>query len=502
MSQVTKTLTVVSHYQRYWVPALVLLLSLAVYGINYTSPKSMFWDENYHIASAEKYLDGVLFMELHPPLGKMLIAFGEKALGVNDHLDKSALTRTDYVKGDMLPDGMSFAGFRLASTFLMAFSALLFYGIIWRIIRRTWVAAAFTSLLIFDNALVVHSRAAMLEGIQLFFILLALYYFTRVITSGEPIRLKHYALLGVFIGLVVSIKFNGAVLLLLFVMLYGVDQWDNVRRFDWAALFKRLAVTVPAGVLPLLAVFASILYLHIALGDEVVNNKTYKASDEYLAEVRAGRSHSLPAFYHGFKDNLRYMLEYSDGVARLDICKPGENGSYAIGWPLGNKSINYRWDKNTVDGQAQVRYIQIIANPIVWFSVVVGIVLSLGLALSRFVYGQQEKDPRLFYWVMAFTTLYVSYMIAILQIERVMYLYHYLVPLVFGMLNLAMIFNYIFREEILAGNRHTMVNVGLFVLLVIGVFAYFAPFSYGLPMTEDQFEARNWFHLWQMNVVR
>ncbi|ROQ20785.1 protein-O-mannosyltransferase-like protein [Marinimicrobium koreense] len=492
----------IARTRRFWVPALVLLVSLLVYGVNYGSPKAMFWDENYHVTSGQKYLDGTLFMELHPPLGKLLIAAGEKLFGGNEDLDKSRFNRTDYLQGSAVPEGMSYTGFRFASTFLMALSVLFFYGIVWRITRRVWVAAGFSALLIFDNALVVHSRAAMLEGIQLFFILAALYYFVHVLTRTRPIRLPQYAILGVLVGLVVSVKLNGAVLLLLFVMLWGVDQWENLKAFRWKALLQRLATTVPSAVLPLLAVFASILYVHIALGENIVGNSTYKASEPYLEEVRAGRSHSLSAFYYGFQDNLRYMLEYSDGVARLDICKPGENGSYAIGWPLGNKSINYRWDKNTVDGEVQVRYIQIIANPIVWFSVALGVILSLGLAISRFVYGNPVKDERQFYWVMAFTTLYASYMIAILQIERVMYLYHYLVPLVFGMLNLAMLFTYIFRDEVLANRRHTMVNLGLFVVLVVAMFAYFSPFTYGLPINEDQFEARNWFHLWQMNVVR
>jgi dolichyl-phosphate-mannose--protein O-mannosyl transferase len=47
---------------------------------NYSYPPSLFWDENYHIASAEKYIQGVFFMEPHPPLGKLLIAAGEKTL--------------------------------------------------------------------------------------------------------------------------------------------------------------------------------------------------------------------------------------------------------------------------------------------------------------------------------------------------------------------------------------------------------------------------------------
>src|SRR5574341_341930 len=56
---------------------LTILVSFLTYFWNYGYPEAVFWDENYHIASAEKYIQGVFFQEYHPLLGKMLIAAGE-----------------------------------------------------------------------------------------------------------------------------------------------------------------------------------------------------------------------------------------------------------------------------------------------------------------------------------------------------------------------------------------------------------------------------------------
>ena len=86
---------------------LVLLLSYFTYVHNYASPAALFWDENYHIASAQKYLNGVFFMEPHPPLGKLLIAWGEKLL--NENPVDNQFIATDY--GKTLPNGFSFYGF-------------------------------------------------------------------------------------------------------------------------------------------------------------------------------------------------------------------------------------------------------------------------------------------------------------------------------------------------------------------------------------------------------
>jgi dolichyl-phosphate-mannose-protein mannosyltransferase len=304
------------------------------------------------------------------------------------------------------------------------------------------------------------------------------------------------------VGLAIAVKVNAFILLLLFVMLFGVDQWTNIKQLSWRPLIARLAFTVPSGVLPVAAVFFAIFYVHIGMGTKVYQDRTYKASPEYLNQIRMGDTWSFKTFSLGMSDNWKYMSEYADGVPRLDECKPDENGSYAMNWPLSSKTISYRWDKDTVDGKTVTKYKYLIGNPLVWFAVVAGIILSSGLIIGRFIYGNPIKDEKLFYWICAFTGLYISYMLAILQIERVMYLYHYLVPLLFGAVNLALVFNYIYRDEVLANNKHTIINASLFALLVIAVFAFFAPFTYGLGLTEDQFELRNWFSFWKLQVVR
>ncbi len=496
-------LHLIKKHQPWLYPAGLLLAAVLAYGINYGVPNSLFWDENYHIASAQKHLDGVMYMEPHPPLGKMLMALGEYVTGSNSELDKSAFNRTDYVTGNDVPQGFAFWGFRLPSVFMMAFSVLFLYGILVRIIRHRLVAAAFCTPLIFDNALVVHSRAAMLEGIQFFFILGALYYFVRVINDNSRILLRHYAILSVWIGLATVVKVNGAILLLLMVMLFGVDQWDNIKNWRLVELLKRLATAVPAGTLPAVAVFLGIFYIHIGMGSEIANNRTYKASPEYLHLIRQGETFTPRAFVAGMKDHWRYMSEYADGVPRLDVCKPGENGSHVMGWPLGTKTISYRWGKDTYDnGIVKTNYTYLLGNPIVWFSALLGIVLSCGLIISRFVYGNREKDQRLFLWICAFTSLYVCYMVTMLQIERVMYLYHYLVPLLFAIINMALVFNYIYRDEIIAGNKHTLINAGAFALLVVAVFAFFSPLTYSIPITAEQFELREWFKFWRLEVIR
>ncbi len=490
-----------SQHKSWLTPGILLILALLAYVAGLQYPKGMFWDENYHVVSARKHVDGVMYMEPHPPLGKMILGLSEAIFQPNADIDQSMLIQTDYLKGDEMPQGMEFWAYRLPSAVMMALSVWFLYQIFWRITGFRVVAFVFSLYLIFDNAMVLHSRAAMLEGVQFFFILWALWYFVRIITSAVPITLKHYLILGAIIGLVTAVKVNGLILSLVLGMLLLEDKGKALLQGEIAASLERAILGSVAFFTALGGVFALVFFVHIGLGTKILPGKIYKASPEYLASIEKNGGFSFTTFRLGFRDNLRYMSEYADGVPRLDICKDTENGSYYARWPFGGKGINYRWSKDTHDGVTKVSYAYLLGNPLIWLSALAGIVLSVALVIGRFVFDLPIKHERLFMYILYFSGLYVSYMIAIAQIERVMYLYHYFVPLLFAIINLGLLFTYLFKTQLDNNCLLTRVNLGLLGFMVVAVFAYFSPFTYGIPLTENQFELRNWFSLWNIEVV-
>ena len=491
-----------SKHRAWLVPGLLLLMSLTVYLAGLQYPKSMFWDENYHVVSAQKHVDGVMYMEPHPPLGKMLLGLSEAIFNPNADIDLSKLLKTDYLKGNEMPKGMEFWAYRLPSALMMALSVWFLYQILFRITRYRAVAFVFSLYMIFDNAMVLHSRAAMLEGVQFFFILLSIWYCIRCVTNEAAITLRNYLILGVCVGLVTAVKLNGLVLSLLWGILLLEDKGKALLEGKFLAVLERSVLSGVAFFAMLGLVFSLVFYLHIGLGTKVIPGKTYKASPEYLQSLKENGGFSFTTFRHGFKDNMRYISEYADGVPRLDVCKETENGSYFAKWPFGGKGINYRWSKNTVDGVVKVSYSYLVGNPVIWLSVVAGILLGVSLILGRFVFDLPVKDERLFMYILYFTGLYLSYMIAIAQIDRVMYLYHYFVPLLFGIINASLVFTYVFKGALADGSRLTKINLGILGVMVVAMFAYFSPFTFGIPINESQFELRNWFSLWDIEVVR
>ena len=480
---------------------IVLAVSYFTYFKNYDYPPSVFWDENYHIASAQKYLTGVMFMEAHPPLGKLFVALGEKILQPNKNIPAAELhkfTQTDYIKD--FPAGYSFKGVRFFSALFAWLSAVVFFYIFYFISKNPHTSLLFSFLYIFENALITHSRAAMLEGSHLFFILLAILYFVYLVQKPSRKTLLNYFILGILAGLAVSIKATGAITVFLFPFLFALD-W----KYQGSALISRKVLDISKKLIikglffavGSAAVFSLVWHIHFSLGKFAANDKFYKASEEYKEIMKNGLTSDPKYFPTMMKDNLAYMANYNKGVPKLDVCKPDENGSYPLAWLIGDKSINYRWEKSG-DG---VRYMYLQANPITWFLGLAGIILSLILIIGRLVFKNPIKNKNLFYLITTFAALYVIYMAIMLRIERVMYLYHYFIPLIFSFILAFLVFNYIFEEKI--ANKSKKIYIGLIILAVIiaGTYKFFSPLSYYQPLTTEQFKQRIWFEFWKLKPI-
>ncbi|BCD68939.1 phospholipid carrier-dependent glycosyltransferase [Nitratiruptor sp. YY09-18] len=466
--------------------AFLLLLGFFTYFYNYQNPPKQFWDENYHIASAQKYIDHVMFMEPHPPLGKMLIAFGEVLLHPNKNIDKSSFDKTDYIKH--FPKGMSYAGFRLFPALFAWLNVVLFFLILYELTKNSWISFFGSFLYLYDNAIIVHSRAAMLESIQLFFIFGAIYWFVK--KYSEQKSFKDYLLLGILSGLALAVKANSAILLLLWVLWVFKDLRLGERL---KLLPKSLGYFFGAA-----AIFLSVFYLHFALGQKVVDNRYYAASKEYKEIIKKGETANPKYFWIMLRDNLKYMSNYQKGVPRLNLCKPGENGSLFIGWPLGIKAINYRWEKHG----NEVRYIYLQGNPVTWMIGLIAAILSGVLVLAVFLFGLPIKNRNIFEYIAGFFFIYVSYMIAVGQIPRVMYLYHYFIPLTISYILAVLLLWYLYEEEIKAKNRIVWTGIIMIAAAIVFAWWFFSPFTYYKPLNTQEFNKRVWFDYWQLHAIR
>ena len=468
----------------------IALLSFFTYVYNFSTPQAFFWDENYHIASAQKYLSGVFFMEQHPPLGKLMVALGEKVLDLNER-DDSFIT-TDYARNP--PEGFSFTGYRLFPVLLAWLTAPLLFWCFFLLTRHLLSSTIFSFLYVFDNAFIVHMRGAMLESTLLFFMTATILAFLLLREWKDVPRKFPWAslLFGAAFGCVMTTKLVGLILILL----VPAIAWLLRRRWEQFAKFGLLAL---AGFL---VTYVGVWHTHFALGSRVIpqlpDDGYYQASPAYVNILESGRNASPLAFPVMLRDSLKFVSHYNAGVPVLDLCKEDENGSPFFFWPFGARAINYRWE--TPNGQ-EYRYLYLQSNPVAWGLGLAGVLLAFTLLLSGLV-SPPKQGLRNKAMLVTFFALYVCYMLAMSQIDRVMYLYHYFPPLLFSFFLFALAFTEIrqFGGWALTENRRNATLITLAVLVFAG-FQFYRPLSYYEPLNDDQFRARAIFPLWDLQCV-
>ncbi len=469
---------------------ILLAISYFTYVRNYEQPAALFWDENYHIANAQKYLHQIFFMEPHPPLAKILIALGEKLINANK-FDNQFLN-TDYAKN--IPTNFSFAGYRFFPVILAWLTTPILFIIFLKLTKNNFYAAILTCLYIFDNALIVHSRSAMLDSTLVFFICLNILLFLLVSEwKNKPLHFIYGSIAwGISLGLAVTTKLTGLILVLLlpFLIFQLIPQW--YKSFLLIILYS----------LGFLISFIAVWQVHFTLAVNInpnLNNRGYyEASKNYQQILAEKNNDSLLAFPIMLRDSIKYVSVYQKGVPKLNLCKQEENGSPPLFWLVGARSINYRWE--TPDSQSY-KYLYLQVNPIVWLISLSGVILASCLWLASWLLPLAKPLQNCFF-LTTFLALYWGYMIAIIKIDRVMYLYHYFPPLLFSFCLFALVFREIKQVSILKLNGFTK-KIILSVLLAAIFISYhfYSPLTYYQPLTDEQFKQRIILPIWNLKCV-
>ena len=192
----------------------------------------------------------------------------------------------------------------------------------------------------------------------------------------------------------------------------------------------------------------------------------------------------------------QFADQYNNGVPQLDLCKTGENGSPWWSWPIGARSISYQW--NRADGFTSSLYLQ--ANPAVWWLSFLAVIASILLLVTSWF----RRDLFVGYRTLLFSvlSLYGSYMLVISQIDRVMYLYHYFIPLLLSFVVAGVLVAALSKQlsgKVSMGVQQTCLDACL-VLVILGFYMY-SPFAYHLPLTDAQIQSRAIVPLWDLRCV-
>ncbi|KAG8625090.1 hypothetical protein KVT40_006841 [Elsinoe batatas] len=174
-------------------------------------PSSVVFDEVHFGGFASKYIKGKFFMDVHPPLAKLLITLAGWLAGFDGNFDFKDIGK------DYLEPGVPYVAMRL----LPAICGILTVPIIFLTIKatgcRTTTAALGAGLVIFENGLVTQSRLILLDSpliVFTAFTALAWSAFTNVHELGPRKAFTAQwwtwlALTGVGLGATASVKWVG-----------------------------------------------------------------------------------------------------------------------------------------------------------------------------------------------------------------------------------------------------------------------------------------------------
>ena len=474
---------------------LVFVIAYFCFVADRANPPYLFWDENYHVTAAERYIEDIAQFESHPPLGKLLIAAGEWLSGANATVNKHVLVTEKKIDGNTLPKTFSFAGMRLMPSLFAAFGALAFFALMYELCENRLHALLLSSLYLFENAFVVHFRAVHLDSFQMFFSIAALWQFVRLWKRPAPLHPLHYASLAALCMAAVLVKVNAAVLFVLFPILYFKDaRYQPQRRLSfWVTDFvsKSGTALIAVGM-----VIYCVFYVHALYGRTPPDANTPAGRQDlanmspkyrtYLEQHQALTPGVVIAITY---DYFKFMQKDHKGVPKLDVTKPGENGSHPLHWPFHDRNINYRWD--SADGKTA--YVELVGNQLSWYSGTAAVFFCFILIINYRLFAIPVRGSmRTYRLIEVFSGLYLAFMLLHLWIitQRVMYLYHYFLGLMISYVLLALLWQYLAEIHERFGRHRTKilaVACGAYFLSYL----FFLPLSNHWPMTKEQCERRN-----------
>lgn len=481
--------------------ALILVLSSFNYLTGLDNPSHPFWDESYYLTSTQRYVEGTASFASHPPLGFMFMAAGEKLLGHNDAKDSHKLALVKKADKADVPVKHHYFGIRLPGALMAVISCMLFYAIAIYLLKDGFMAFIFSLLLVFENAFIIHFRAAQLDSFQITFVMAALLVWTRIFLRITKTPIRDYAVFGVLIGLSFMVKVNSSVVMALGAISLMRDLWEQRRAlspklFDLRKIFAPLAFKFSAMMGAFVAAVLLVFALNVALtpnlpdANSPAGKRDLKAmSPAYLAYLKHEAPLTPKVVWHSIHDYSTYMKYDFTGVIKTE-----PNDQTVLTWPWLTKTVSYRWD---YDGK-KTAYSLFVGNQFSWRLGFISLLAAAFIIAQRRLFNakwlkEEENSPRDFDVLEALMAMYLIFMAIhfYLGTQRVMYIYHYFIGLILSYLMAGVVFKIAAQRLSFFKKQKLNLLTALSIAIALS-FSLYAPFSYHTPLTRDECEWRNW----------
>ncbi|OHS96069.1 Dolichyl-phosphate-mannose-protein mannosyltransferase [Tritrichomonas foetus] len=430
----------------------ILIVSFIIRYWRISLPSSVVFDEVYFGNFSNFYIKSQFYYDIHPPLAKILM-FVIANLSEYD----GSINFNNCPKGYPIPD---YVQLRITPATFSALCFPLIY-VAMRFSKFGYLSSFCAAVMaLCDTSLATEGRQILTDGILHFFTCLhvAVLSYTLNLTKRRSKFYVYHILTGLTLGAACSCKNTAWGLTVLDAFAYIVkftDIW-NIGVLDY--LFD---VGVFGGTLAFLGIFVYCLsfYIHFILLPYAGPGYGYLRPDmkaQLIPNKHGGASLNAVVLKKPSLLERTFILTFRMHRGNMGIRGFHDSRSFPKHWPvLGSVSV-YFWGR----GECQIRC---------WGNAIVYYLILFGLVACVFSIYWRPK------WLIAlrFVVGYCVSYFPFFWIPRTLYLYHYLIPLIFGCMSFGA------ATEMLISARYR----GIFVVFILSACAFgywlWSPYVYG-----------------------
>lgn len=445
----------ISWWSKYWLAACLVGASGLLHFSYLASPRQVIFDEVHFGKFVSAYCcTGERVFDIHPPHAKLLIAGAVRVASYDGTFD------FDHI-GEAYPDTMPVAAFR----FIPALCGTVLPLLIFMLLRQMGVSPRFAFLgglaVVLDNALLVQTRLIALDGILLVATFGAVSAALAAQTSRRADgRVGWWVLSGLLSGLALGVKFTGLVALAIVLLMVARTWWQN----PVGRVCRKVLGTTALVVVSVALVYVGGWYVHFSL----------------LKAPGSGDVWQIPTG-NFWPDLITIHQQMLSANYNLSGTHPYSSAWWT--WPLMMRPVFY-W-------QAGGGLIYFLGNPALWWGILAALMGIIGM-----LFGNQAARGRAREWLGLYGWLPVAgYLISyapLINVPRVLFLYHYATPLLFSLLALVGVLDRVVVEE---RQRTRLVTVAV-LMLIVG-FLLFAPLTYGWALSPALQQSLFWLPSWR-----
>lgn len=447
-------------------------------------PPAVVFDELHFSKFTDRVLRHVWFFDIHPPLGKQILAYSSYILGY-----RPDPTFVIEKIGNEYPVGVNYTIVRGVSAAFSVATVPITYLIARQMHISKVSSVLATASVLLDFLGLIEGRLILMDSQLLFFCQLSLYlalllweshHGTRkravllVLTglaSGAALSIKHTALATP--GLIAVISFFGLHFLPL-----PLDFWECV-----SAAISGLAVYVMS-----FYVMFKVLWETGGKYDNFMPmsfKKTLVGGEHY--DPKAKRRPFVSLFLY-----LNARMISSNASIKKRHSWESDWYQWIVNW----RGVLYYVKRETVDGTEKKQQIYLLGNPVVIYLTLlcVGIFLILLVVTIRYressivrsriaglSWNRNNGIFLLFGWL--------CNLLPYILVHRAAFIYHYMPGLFYGQLLTAVVFDFL-------PPKLRAISVLFAVIGIAAAFVYWSPWVYGFPLTKEQHDERRWLPRW------